>query len=441
MSRRTGQSAQVGQRILQGLVIVLFCAAGTVSAEDWPQWRGPNRDGVWRETGIVKKFSSATLAPLWEYPVSSGYTGPTVADGRVYVMDRTTNPEQLERVICVEMKTGKHVWTHPYPCVYRKVGYEAGPRASVTVDAGKAYSLGTMGHLFCFNAATGDVHWNHDLYEEYSINLPIWGICSSPLVDGNLLIVQVGGENGACIVAFDKNTGAEKWRALRDRASYSAPIVIEQAGRRVLVCWTGDNIAGLDPQSGEVFWKHPFVPKKMVLSVATPILDRDRLFVTAFYDGSLMLALDPHKLAVSEIWKRRGPSEQQTDALHSIISTPYFAGDHVYGVDSYGELRCLSAGTGDRIWEDLKATPKARWSNIHFVKHESEVWMFNERGELLITRLSPEGMKEISRAKIIEPTLEQLRQRGGVCWAHPAFANRCVFIRNDVKLVCVDLAE
>ncbi|HEY1065516.1 MAG TPA: dehydrogenase, partial [Pirellulales bacterium] len=120
---------------------------------------------------------------------------------------------------------------------------------------------------------------------------------------------------------------------------------------------------------------------------------------------------------------------------------PYLSGDYVYGCDSYGELRCLDAKTGDRIWEDQTATPKARWSNIHFVRNGDKIWMFNERGELLITQLSPERFTEISRTKIIEPTTAQLRQRGGVCWAHPAFANKRVYIRNDEKILCVDVSK
>ena len=114
-------------------------------------------------------------------------------------------------------------------------------------------------------------------------------------------------------------------------------------------------------------------------------------------------------------------------------------GDYIYGVDSYGELRCLDLATGNRVWESLAAVPKARWATIHFVENGDKIWMFNERGELIISRLSPSGFEEISRAMLIDPTLDQLRQRGGVCWAHPAFANRHVFARNDKELVCADL--
>jgi len=178
----------------------------------------------------------------------------------------------------------------------------------------------------------------------------------------------------------------------------------------------------------------------MVINIATPVQSGDRLFMTAFYDGALLLKLKPNELAVEKLWRRQGKSERDTDALHSIISNPLFEGDHIYGVDSYGELRCLDAKTGDRIWENLTATPKARWSTIHMVKNGDRVWMFNERGELLITKLSPQGFTEISRTKIINPTTVQLSQRNGVCWAPPAYANKCVFVRNDEELICVSLA-
>lgn len=423
-----------------GLASLLLVAVSAAHADDWPQWRGPTRDGRWRETGLVDKFAGPELKIKWKADIASGYSGPTVAAGRVYVTDRLVEPKQTERVHCFDEQTGAPLWKFEYPCEYIEVGYTAGPRASVSIDDGRAYSLGTMGNLFCFEAATGKVLWNHDLNKEYRVRMPIWGLAASPLVDGDLLIVQCGGEH-ACLVAFDKKTGEERWKALDDRASYSAPIIIQQAGRRVLVCWTGDNVVGLDPLTGELFWKYPFQPTRMVIAIATPVIDGDKLFVSCFYDGSLMLKLDEQKLEVAPLWRRLGPDEQHTDSLHSMIGTPWLDGDYVYGVDSYGQLRCLQALTGDRVWESLKATPKTRWSTIHMVRNGDRYWLFNERGMLIIARLTPVGYEEISRARLIEPTSVQLAQRGGVCWSHPAYANRCVFARNDEKLVCASLAE
>lgn len=407
---------------------------------DWPQWRGVNRDGVWREVGILTKLP-AEFEPRWTTPIGSGYSGPTVAAGRVYVTDRVDDEKETERVHCFEWKTGKRVWMHEYDCPYVKVSYKAGPRCSVLIADGRAYSLGSMGNLFCFDAATGKVIWSEDLNVKYKIRMPIWGVAASPVIEGDLLIVPVWGRKDS-LVAFDAKSGEEKWRALRDRGNYSAPIVIDHAGRRVLVLWTGDRVVGVDPKTGVELWAHPFKSKNMPLGVASPVLHGDKIYITGFYDGSLMLRLDPKEMAVHEVWRQRGRSERATEALHSIISTPVLLGKHIYGVDSYGEFRCLQISDGKRIWEDRTAVPRARWATIHFVQHGDRTWMFNERGQLILAKLSPKGFEDLGRGQLIKPTINQLNRRGkGVCWSHPAFAYKHVFIRSDAELLCVDLSK
>ncbi len=413
---------------------------------DWAEWRGSDRDGDWTEEGLVSEFDAESLQVLWRQPISSGYSGPTVSDGLVYVMDRMTEgDEQTERVLCFDMKSGEPVWQHEYDANYANVGYGAGPRASVTIRDGRAYSIGTMGHANCYDAKTGEVIWERDLDADYKISeskrMPIWGISASPLLFGDNVILHIGGVDGACIVALNKQTGKEVWRALDDRAQYSSPVLVEQNGNDVVVCWTGDSVAGLNPSTGEVYWRHEFTPSRMPIGVATPVVKDNKIFCTSFYDGSLMLEMSTTEMSASEVWRASGPNERTTKAIHSIISTPVWIDDHIYGVDSYGEFRCLKASDGSRVWEDETAVPKSRWSTIHFVQNDDQTWMFNERGELLLGKLSPDGYKELSRAKIIDPTTEQLRQRNGVCWSHPAFASRCVFVRNDNEIVCVSLAE
>ncbi|MBN2269713.1 MAG: PQQ-binding-like beta-propeller repeat protein, partial [Sedimentisphaerales bacterium] len=233
----------------------------------------------------------------------------------------------------------------------------------------------------------------------------------------------------------------EKWHALEDSASYSAPIVIDQAGKRVLVCWTGERIVGLDPQTGKLYWEYPFPPAQMVHNIGTPVFEDNYLFASEFFGGSLLLRIHADRLAVEKVWRRMGESERVTDSLHCCISTPFIRGDHIYGVDSYGELRCLNLHTGDRIWESQAVVPKARWATAHMVRQNDNVWIFNERGELIISRLSPGGYSEISRTKLIDPTEGQLDQRGGVCWSHPAFAYKHIYARNDQELVCADLSR
>jgi outer membrane protein assembly factor BamB len=427
--------------LLQSICLTLgiLLISDSLVGDDWPQWRGPQRDGVWRETGIIDKFASEQIPLAWKVKVGPGYSGPTVADGRVFLTDRLVEPEQVERIHCFDEKTGVPVWQVSYSAEY-SIGYKAGPRAAVTVHQGRALALGAMGHLHCLDAATGTIHWVKDLNQDYQIVMPIWGIAAAPLVVGDTVILHIGGKD-ACIVALDLESGEQRWTALNDRASYSSPVMVQQAGTPVVICWTGDSVSGLAPDTGKVHWRHPFPPSRMPIGIATPVVHGPDVFLTSFYDGSMMLRLDQKKLAVNQLWRKVGGDERNTIGLHSIISTPIRLEGHLYGVDSYGELRCLDAATGARIWEDQTATPKARWSTIHFVQNKDRVWMFNERGELIIARLSPQGFEEISRAKLIEPTLDQLNRRNGVCWAHPAFANRHVLIRNDNELVSASLAK
>ena len=420
-------------------VLTFLTFSASTLADEWPQWRGPQRDGVWRETGLVEKFETPELKLRWSVPLGGGYSGPTVADGRVYVSDRVTEPKELERVHCFEWKTGKEIWSHSYEAPYGKVEYRAGPRASVHIDNGHAYSLGSLGHLYCFAATDGTVRWKKDLNAQYKIRMPIWGISAAPVIEKDLVIVQIGGEE-ACMVAFDKKTGEERWKALADNASYSAPIVIDQAGKRVLVCWTADSISGLDPASGKVHWTYPYPSDKWAIAISTPVLYKDLLLFSEAHKGTLLLRLHSDKLAVEKVWHHRNREDKDDGALHCLQSTPYIADGFVYGVDSDGVLRCLELKTGKPRWDDGTLAPKARWSSMHLVPSSNQVWMFNERGELIIAKPSADGPGVVSKAKLLVPTEEQLPRRGGVTWSHPAFAYRHVFARNDKELVCADLS-
>lgn len=413
--------------------------AAEPTGDDWPQFRGPSRDGVWRETGVLQKFAGPELPIKWRVPVSNGYTGPTVAAGRVYLCDRLTEPEQQERVLCFDAATGKALWSHAYPCVYKGVAYSDGPRASVTIHQGRAYSFGAMGHLHCFDAATGKVLWKRACADEFQARVPTFGISSDPMIDENRVVVQFGGANGACVVAFDQKTGEERWRSLEDRAGYGAPIVIRQGGKRVLLVWTGEHLTGLDPATGKLLWDYAQKCTPEMDSIVTPLVQGDRVFLSCWFGGARMLRLKSDPLGVEELWVRRGPAERNTDGFHALFTNPLWLGDHLYGIDTYGELRCLDAKNGDRLWESQAIVPRGRNSGVHFVRNGDRLWIANEKGELIIARFSPKGYEELSRTRMLKPTLGQFNQRGGVVWSHPAFAYRHVFNRNDEELVCASL--
>lgn len=428
-------------------IVTLFCLAlfpPSLQAEDWPEYQGAGRRNVWNEKALPDSFTGADLKTLWRAPVGPGYGGPTIAGKWVMVMDRPD--KQHERVVCLDRESGKQKWAHTYPCRYERVDYGYGPRACVTISDGMAFSMGTMGHLHCLKAGTGKVVWAKDLRKGYQVDMPIWGLTSSPLVVDEVVIVQAAaGPEGATVLAFDKSSGKEKWRAFKGKAGYVSPILIQQGKTPVVVAWTGEQIAGLNPASGEVYWEIPTRPTRMPINVPGPALNEEgtKMFLSVFYDGSKMISLDANKPGAKLLWKKVGINERKTKALHCMISPPVFMGDHVYGIDSYGQMRCLDAKTGERIWEDQKAVPMGRWATVFMVRQANtdRVWALNELGELILARLTSKGYQEISRAKVIEP-LTPLRQRpgGAVLWVPPAFADGCLYIKNDKELIKVRIA-
>ncbi len=246
--------------------LILFVAVATVCADDWPQWLGPKRDAVWRETGILEKFPDKGPKVKWRAPVKAGYSGPAVANGRVYVMDRVLadgvkNPSEIipsrpkegipgtERVLCFDAASGKELWKHEYDCPYT-VSYPLGPRTTPLIHQGKIYTLGTEGHLFCLDAEKGTILWSKQFPKDYSAKTAIWGNAAHPLIDGQKLICLVGGE-GSAAVAFDKDTGKEIWKALSTKSlGYCPPTIIEAGGKRQLIIWHGEAANGLNPETG-----------------------------------------------------------------------------------------------------------------------------------------------------------------------------------------------
>ena len=434
------------------LLWLALLGAAPCYADDWPQWLGPQRDGVWRETGIIEKFPDSGPKVKWRVPVNAGYSGPAVSGGRVYLTDRKAgtasgrDPFQRgvipgnERVLCLNEADGKVVWQHEYDCPYN-VSYPSGPRATPLVHDGKVYTLGTEGNLFCFNAADGKVLWSREFKKDFGIDTPLWGFSAHPLIDGDKLICLVGGSNSVA-VAFDRSTGKELWRALGAKEpGYSPPMIYSVGKTRQLIIWHPESINSLDPETGKVYWSHPF-PVRSGLSVPTPRVQDDLLFITSFYNGPIMLRLDREKPAASVIWRGKSTSERNTDGLHSIMPTPFIDGDHIYGVCSYGQLRCLKTATGERVWETFAATTgdkEVRWANAFLIRNGDRYFLHNEKGDLIIARLTPKGYEEISRAKLVEPTNTAAGR--DVVWSHPAFANRSVYARNDKELVCTSLAE
>ena len=436
------------------IALLLVLASTTLRADDWPQWLGPQRDAVWRETGLVESFPAGGPAVRWRVPIGGGYSGPAVAGGRVYLMDRqlakdASNPRNAfergripgtERVLCLDAADGHQLWAHEYDCPYT-VSYAAGPRATPLVSGGKVYALGAEGNLSCLDAATGREIWARDFKKDFGIATPMWGFAGHPLLDGQKLICLAGGE-GSVAVAFDKDTGKEIWRALSaPEPGYAPPMICEAGGKRQLIIWHPQALNALDPETGALLWSEPG-KANAGMTIATPRQSGDLLYVTSFYNGSVMMRLAADKPAATKLWQSAKASERDTDALHTVMSTPWIEDGHIYGVCSYGQLRCLKAETGERVWETFAATTTGqpvRWANAFIVKNGARFFLFNENGDLIIAKLSPAGYEEISRAHLLDATNHDPGR--AVVWSHPAFANRSVYARNDKEVVCVSLAK
>jgi outer membrane protein assembly factor BamB len=403
-------------------------------ADDWAEWRGPNRDGAWNETGILESFPSAGLKVRWRAPVGAGFSSPVVARGHVYVTDsELVRPMARERIHAFEETTGKPAWSHAHELGYPDWAFDdkspLGPSATPIVADGRVYSLGALGHLTCCEAVKGGVLWRRDLAREHPAKE--LQCRASPLIEGDLLIVFVGAKPAASVIALDKGTGKDVWKALDEPATPSSPIIITSGGKRQLIVWTEESVTSLDPLTGNVHWRQR-IQSTAEYVVSTPVFHEDRLLL-----GGLMLKLDPEKGSVSVLWPEKRTVVRR---ILSNTSTPLLRGDCVFSARSSGELICLEASTGNQLWESDKVTEIRNGASIHITPNGDgdSAFLYNERGELIRARLSREGYKEVSRASLIRPTYPF----GGrnCAWSPPAFANRHVFVRSDQDLVCVSLA-
>jgi outer membrane protein assembly factor BamB len=435
---------------MRGFVFALVASTLLVpapaSGDDWPQWMGPRRDNVWRESGILEKFPAGGPKIVWRSPVAGGYSGPAVAGGKVYITDYVTqqnvkveNFERnaftgVERVLCLDEATGKPLWKKEYPVEYA-ISYPAGPRTTPTVHEGKVYTLGAEGDLYCFDAKTGSAVWSKNLPKEYGAKTPLWGYAAHPLIDGEKLITLAGGD-GSHVVALDKNTGKELWRALSaPEQGYSPPLLIQAGGARQLILLRPGAISSVDPETGKEYWSVPYEATNGAV-IMTPAHVGDFLYAGGFSNKNLLLRLASNRPAVEEVYR-----DEPKSGVAPINVQPFAEGNVLYGFDQSGWMYAVELESGKRLWQSTAPIGSGRPANsgtAFIVRQGDRYWMFNELGELLIARLTPEGFEELDRAKVIEPSNTAFGRE--VVWSAPAFANRRAYLRNGQECICVDLS-
>lgn len=444
------------------LLLALAWLAGALEglADDWDHYLGPEGDLTWRETGIVDSFPEDGLPLVWSTPLGGGYGGPAVAQGRVFVMDRQAetvaaevegNPNFFriqipgrERLLCLRESDGNVLWTHSWDCTYTTaIPYANGPRCTPTVDGDRVYALGAEGHLWCVDAGSGKVRWAKDFKALYGLTTPTWGWSAHPLVVGDLLISMVGGQ-GSAVIAYNKFTGEERWRALSaEEIGYCPPMVRQQGGKARLIVWHGEAVAALDPSNGSTYWTVPY-KATYGMAIGAPQLEGNALFLMSYQGKSAMIEIAEDGNAARIRWEgdfKRG--------LGGVMNTPFIEEGFVYGCGRRGTYRCVELATGERRWstEDfaLREGDSSRrttgWANVFTVRHppSGQCFLMNDWGELILARVTPSGFEERGRIEIIEP--DQPVGRDRLVWSHPAFANRRIYCRNDREIRCLSLAK
>jgi len=403
------------RKLLPPLLATLALAATLplANAADWPQFRGPRRDGISEEAHLVKSFPAAGPRVLWRVPVGEGYSHLAVAGGRIYTLFDSGGDEQLASF---DAKTGKKLWTLR---VDGKFGNDQGngPRSTPTVDSGIVYALSAQGRLVAAEAATGKKLWEHDLVQEYGARIPTWGVSSSPLVEGDLLLVAAGGSGNRSAMAFHKRDGKMAWGALDDPPGYAAPIAFTSAGQRQSLFFTAKGLAALNPADGRLLWRLPWETSYDV-NAATPIfIAPDRVFVSSGYDtGSGLFRLRGANGQPESVWKSRGLKNQFSSSL--------LRGDYLYGFDN-GTFKCVDVRTGEEKWKQRGL------GHGSLILADGRLWVLSESGRLVIVDASPDGYVE--RASFQALT--------GRCWTAPSLVDGVLYLRNQDNMMAIDVAE
>ncbi|CAN5420862.1 PQQ-like beta-propeller repeat protein [soil metagenome] len=401
------------------LLVLCYFSLPLFLAGDWPQFLGPQRNGRSSETGLAGAWNKEGPPVIWEKAVGAGFAGPAVAQGKLILFHRVANEEVIE---ALEAGTGKEIWKCAYPTNDRDdYGVGEGPRATPTVAADTVFTLGASGDLYAVGLQDGKVRWHRAMNDEYKVQKGYFGVATSPLVEGKLLLLNIGGAE-AGIVALDTETGKEMWRSTKDEASYSSPVVATLGGQRVAVFLTRLGIVILEPATGKVLFSKRWRARiNASVNAASPVVFEDRLFFTSSYSVGA-IALRATAGAFETLW-------QGDESLTSHYGTPVALDGMLYGFDGRQEggarLRCVELDTG-----------KVRWTAEGFgcgslILAEQKLYILSEKGELFCIAATPVGYREQARANVLN----------GLCRAQIALSDGRLYGRSDKKLVCWNLKK
>jgi len=398
---------------LLSLALGLVAQAMAQTAALWPQWRGPNRDGISKETGLLKQWPAEGPPLVWKATgAGRGYSSFSIADGKLYTMGLRGN---REFVIAFDIATGKEAWATAHGSAFRNDRGD-GPRGTPTVDGDRVYALGGNGDLSALDAKTGKIVWTKNVLKEFDGQNITWGISESPLVLGNKVLVNPGGP-GASIVALNKADGSVIWKSQSDKAGYSSGIPVEINGTTQVVFFTSERAVGLDAKDGRLLWDYSR-PANNVANVATPIVRANRVFISSDYGtGGGVVEIKPDNKA-QEVWF--------TKDMRNHHSSSVLIGDYLYGFSS-AILTAIKFDTGEIAWRDRSVGKGS------LVYADGNLYCFSENGVVGLVEATPTGYKEKGRFRIPQDSLPT--------WTHPVVAGGRLYLRDQDTIYAFDVRE
>lgn len=406
------------QQTILATLSVLFTL--TLSAADWPQWRGPDRTDISKETGLLKSWPEGGPKQIWRFEnAGSAYSGPAIVKGKLYTLGTRDGGEIL---LVLDANTGKELWTAKLGGVLEN-RWGDGPRGTPTVDGDRVYALSGPGNLVCVSATDGKVLWQTNL-TDLGGNVPGWGYCESVLVDGNQVVCTPGGAQGT-IAAFDKATGKQNWQTTEftDGAHYSSIMAAEINGTPQYVQLVEKNFVGVSPKDGKVLWQADF-PKGRTAVIPTPIIEGNRVYVTAGYGaGCKQVAIRPEN-KVTTLYENSVMKNHHGGVI--------LVGDHVYGhSDGYAWV-CQNFKTGEEVWanRDFKKGAVGYADGMLYCLEEGS-------GTVALVEATPKGWNEKGRFKL-EPQ-SKIRSSSGRIWTHPVICNGKLYLRDQDLIYCYDV--
>jgi outer membrane protein assembly factor BamB len=404
----------IDRRAVLVAIAVVAAVAGSASAADWPRFRGPNLNGVSAETGLLQAWPEGGPKELWRVPLGEGYSGVSVVGDRAYTLYITDGKEVLG---VFDTASGAELWNYPVGERWKDM-MGNGPRSTPTVADGVVYVLGAHATLAAVDVETGKELWRQDLKQTLGARPPTWGVSTSPLVEGELLILDAGGRSGHSIVALDRRNGELVWHAESDKAGYATPLPVTLGESRQVVLFTGTQVVGVDPADGRVRWKRRWKTSYDV-NAATPVfIPPNRLFVASGYStgGALFeLAVDGQATRVTELWT--------SPRMRNQFSSSIYHEGHIYGFDN-GTLKCLDAATGEEKW-----AAREGFGHGSLTLAEGHLYVLGDKGKLALVEATPAGYREKGSVDVLE----------GKCWTVPTLAGGRLYLRNEKQLVALDV--